>query len=231
MSNIKAIFLDADGTLVDHRECEKQALIHLFGNIGIAYKDEYQEIFRPLDDRLWGGDSPVPRQEIPTYRFKVLFEMLRIQYKDYDKANDLFKEGLANSTALMENAVDIVKALHGKGFILCVVTNGLIELQRPRVVNSPIGKYISQVIVSEEVGAYKPDPLIFTTLLDRLGLDANDVIMVGDSIGNDIKGAINAGIRSVWFNPEGLGNESGILPDYEISNLMELTKIVEGLAE
>jgi len=102
------------------------------------------------------------------------------------------------------------------------VTNGLIELQRPRVINSKIGKFISHIIVSEEVGEHKPNPLIFYTLLKRIQLSPCDVIMIGDSINNDILGAKNAGIKSVWYNPEHMKNKADILPDYEIADLLEL---------
>ena len=222
----KAIFLDADGTIVDHKECERQALVHLFEGIGVAYKNEYQELFRSIENELWQNESyggvHVPREDIFVYRFKVLFEKINISYNDYVGANDLFKIGLAASVALMENAVEVVEYLHKNEYMLCVVTNGLIKLQKPRVANTALGKFISHIIVSEEVGAHKPNPLIFNTLLEKLGLSPSDVIMVGDSLKNDILGAKNAGIRSVWYNSERCKNETDIVPDYEISDLLQL---------
>ena len=115
--------------------------------------------------------------------------------------------------------------LHNKSFLLCVVTNGLIELQKPRVINSEIGKFISHIIVSEEVGEYKPNPLIFTTLLNRIQLNPCDVIMIGDNLKNDIQGAKNAGIKSIWYNPEHMENRTDIIPDYEITDLFELSNM------
>jgi len=226
MVKIKAIFFDADGTLVNHKECEKQALNFLFDNIGISYKDDYQDVFRPIDIMLWENESyngtPVSRDDIPTYRFKLLFEKKNINYDNYTKANEFFKVGLAKSVALMENAVEIIDYLHNKGYIICVVTNGLIELQRPRLTNSKINKYISHIMVSEEVGAHKPNPLIFNTLLKKICLDHSEVIMVGDSLKNDIQGGKNANIKTVWYNPDHVKNKTGILPDYKINNLLEL---------
>jgi len=229
MYNPKAIFFDADNTLIDHRECEKQALIYLFNNMGMTYKSEYQDVFRPLDQKLWDCESydgvPISREDIPVYRFKLFFEMINIVYHDHVKANDLFKIGLADSSALTENAEEIIEYLHDKGYILCVVTNGLTALQKPRVVNSKIGKFISHVIVSEEAGAHKPDPLIFYSMLNRLCLTSDDVIMVGDSLTNDIQGAKNAGIRAVWYNPGHAKNETDSVPDYEIDDLIQLKKL------
>ena len=226
MDNLKAIFFDADGTLVNHKECENQALVYVFDKIGVGYKNDYQDIFRHIEQTIWDNESyngiPVSKENVFTYRFKIFFEKLNIRYDDYVNANDFFKIGLANSVALMDNAIEVIKYLYNKNYLLCVVTNGLIELQRPRVTNSEIAEFISHVIVSEEVGAHKPNPLIFNTLLKKIQLNPCNVIMVGDSIKNDIQGAKNAGIKSIWYNPDHTKNTTDILPDYEITNLLEL---------
>jgi len=229
MDNLKAIFFDADGTLVNHKECERQALAYVFDNIGVSCKSEYQDVFRHIEQTIWDTESydgiHVPRENVFTYRFKVLFEKLSINYDDCTKANDFFKIGLADSAALNVNAVEVVEYLYSKGYLLCVVTNGLIKLQKPRVINSKIGEYITHIMVSEEVGAHKPNPLIFTSLLNRIQLNPDNVIMVGDSIKNDIQGAKNAGIKSVWYNPEHTKNRTDLLPDYEIASLLELKEM------
>ncbi len=230
LEKIKVVFFDADNTLIDHKECERQALLSVFQGIGIAYKDEYQKIFRPLDRKLWDsvaqGTCPVSRKEIPEYRFKVLFEQIGIAYRDYSRANELFKEGLADSSALMEQAEEIVRYLHEKNYGIYVVTNGKINLQRPRVMNSKIAEYIDDIIVSEEAGADKPNPKIFEILLERAGLKSEQVLMVGDSLDKDVLGARNAGIRAVWFNQDGLKNDTEIVPEYEIDSLMKLKELL-----
>ena len=219
-----AVLFDADGTLVDHKACEKQALQHVFEGLGVRNENAYQDIFRAIESELWTNAESglIPHDDIFTKRFERLFTHINVAYSDYIYANELFKQGLAASIALLNGAEEITAHLYGKGFMLCVLTNGLVELQKPRVMNSLAGKYISHIIVSEEVGAHKPDPLIFNTLLKRTGLRAGDVIMIGDSLQNDIQGAINVGIQSVWFNPDGVENTTGIQPDYVINDLLEL---------
>lgn len=228
--NIKAIFFDADDTLVDHKQCEKQALLHLFNKIDKEYKEEYQEIFRPLDRKLWDDAthdlSCVPKEDIPEYRFREFFRQINLMYDDYKKANKFFQEGLANAVALTENAYEIVKYLYHKNYRLYVVTNGLVRLQKPRITNSKISKYISDIIVSEEVNSTKPDPEIFNVLLDRINLKSNEVIMIGDSLEKDIKGAKNANIKAMWYNPSNKINKTDIIPYYQIINLLELKEIL-----
>ena len=230
MDKLKAIFFDADGTLVNHKECEKQALVYVFNAIGEKYKNEYQKIFRCIEQAIWDNKSyggiPVPRENVFTYRFKVLFEKLNINYDNDVKANEFFKIGLADSVALNDNATKIVEYLHSKGYLLCVVTNGLVKLQRPRVANSKLGEFISHIIVSEEVGEHKPNPLIFNELLKRIHMNPCNAIMIGDSLMNDMQGAKNARIKAVWYNPKNHKNETDILPDYEINDLLQLKEML-----
>ncbi|NMA03466.1 MAG: noncanonical pyrimidine nucleotidase, YjjG family, partial [Clostridiales bacterium] len=49
----------------------------------------------------------------------------------------------------------------------------------------------------------------------------------GDSLTSDIKGGKNAGITTVWFNPEDTENFSDVIPDYEIDRLLDLLPLLE----
>ncbi len=230
LSNIKAIFFDADDTIVNHKQCEKKALEYLFNKIQKEYKEQYQDIFRPLDRNLWNSvannSNPVPEENIPEYRFKEFFKIIDLEYTDYKEANKFFQEGLAKQVALTENAYNIVKYLYEKKYKICVVTNGLVKLQEPRITNSQISKYIFEIIISEKVGVKKPNPQIFNMLLDKLSLESSEVIMIGDSLEKDIQGAKNANIKTIWYNPDRKINNTKIIPNYQIADLLEIKEIL-----
>jgi HAD superfamily hydrolase (TIGR01549 family) len=59
--------------------------------------------------------------------------------------------------------------------------------------------FVSTVIASAEVGVVKPDPRIFAVALARLGESAEHVVMVGDSLIDDVRGAEAAGIAGIWL--------------------------------
>jgi HAD superfamily hydrolase (TIGR01549 family) len=129
---------------------------------------------------------------------------------------------LAQGTFLIEGAEDLLAALRAR-FTLAIVTNGLAEVQRPRLDRSAIGPSFETVVVSEEVGAAKPDVRIFQHALRALGHDdPSTVLMVGDSLESDIRGGINAGMRTCWFNPSGVANDTAIQPTCEVASLREL---------
>ncbi len=230
LKNTKAIIFDADDTIINHKECEKQALQYLFDKIGKKYNNQYQDIFRPLDWQLWDDvtnkKNIVPIEKIPEYRFELFFKEINIEYDNYKKANELFKEGFAKTSALTSNAYEVVKYLYDKGYKIYVITNGIVELQKPRIMNSAIASYISNIIISEQVGVSKPNCKIFNILLEKENLTSDEVIMVGDSLEKDVKGAQNANIKAIWYNPYNKNDNYDIIPDYQIKDLLNIKKLL-----
>ena len=79
------------------------------------------------------------------------------------------------------------------------------------------------VLISESVKAYKPHPLLFQTALERLGVEPHDVLHVGDSDVDDVKGAKGAGLQVAWINRDGRPRRPEVPePDFEIADLTEL---------
>lgn len=223
----KAIIFDLDNTLVSHHECERQTLVYIFNELRLEYKDEYQNSFREIESKLWADKAKglATLDDVVMGRWSIWADKIGIKI-DPIEADRLFKIGLANSRALIDGVTEVVTGLHEQGYILCVATNGLKSLQAPRIADTEIGHLFTHIIASEEVGASKPEPQIFNEMLKRLNMISSEVIMVGDSLKNDIAGANGVGIASVWLNPDGVTNTKGIIPTFEIKNLNELFEIV-----
>ena len=82
------------------------------------------------------------------------------------------------------------------------------------------------VIFSQDVQVEKPDPKIFQITAEKAGCELTQMLHVGDSLKNDVAGARNVGAPSVWLNREGLPNDTENQPDYEITSLTEIPKIL-----
>ena len=61
--------------------------------------------------------------------------------------------------------------------------------------------FISAVVSSCEAGFGKPDPRFYNAVLGRAACAAREAVMVGDGYENDVRGAVAAGLRAVWYNP------------------------------
>lgn len=93
---------------------------------------------------------------------------------------------------------------------ICIVSN--IDRADLEAVLAYHGLSFTAVVTSEDAGAYKPSPQIFRQGLAMLGLRADEVVHVGDSLTADVAGAQAAGIAAVWVNrrkrpvPDGIGS-------------------------
>ena len=87
-----------------------------------------------------------------------------------------------------------------------------------------LGGLFDHVVESAVVGIRKPDPRIFTLGVEALGLEPDDVVVVGDSYGNDIVPAKRSGCHAVWLKGEGWTDEmhDETLPDAVITDLSQL---------
>jgi HAD superfamily hydrolase (TIGR01509 family) len=72
----------------------------------------------------------------------------------------------------------VLKGLHEQGIKTAVVSNIAFDV-RPAF--EAIGVSVNEFVLSFEVGAIKPDAAIFETALTRLGVAAEEAVMIGDS--------------------------------------------------
>ena len=63
-----------------------------------------------------------------------------------------------------------------------------------------LADFFSDITISTEVGAAKPDRKIFTTALQKCNFTIERAVHIGDSLIADYEGAINAGIEAFWLN-------------------------------
>ena len=93
------------------------------------------------------------------------------------------------------------------------------------------GQYFDLTILAEDFSFQKPDPRIFAVLLSKLEVNAPErVIHVGDCLKNDVGGARQAGLTSVWYNPNRKPAPPPLKPDFEITALSELPALLKAIA-
>ncbi len=86
------------------------------------------------------------------------------------------------------------------------------------------------VITSESVRAYKPRARIFETALERLRVEPEQLVHVGDSLTADVEGAARLGISTVWVNRAGIARgATDPRPDHEIPDLTPLPDLLDRL--
>ena len=112
---------------------------------------------------------------------------------------------------------------------LGILTNGFRDTQEKKIRASPLAQYLTWFISSEDVGSLKPHREAFEGIIRRTGAEPEEILFVGDSLEDDIIGARNAGMNTVWYNPAGLipqFSELRIKPDAIIADLIEVIELL-----
>ncbi|WP_342599020.1 HAD family hydrolase [Psychrobacillus sp. FSL H8-0483] len=137
-----------------------------------------------------------------------------------------FPQMRKESPFVYEETFEVLDQLKGK-YTLLLMTNGSPSLQNIKLEITPeITPYFDHIIISGTFGKGKPDPSIFEHALDIVGLDAEEVLMVGDNLMTDILGSSKVGIQSIWINREEKPVIEEVIPTYTIENLRELLPIL-----
>jgi putative hydrolase of the HAD superfamily len=222
----KMIIFDADDTLFDFSKSEIHSFRKAMEECSLIYKEEYFITYKKINDEIWNEFEKglITQKELKIDRFRRFLNEIK---KDVDASifSESFMNNLEHASFLFEDALELVEKI-SKTHRLIMVTNGLTRVQRTRIRKSVIAKYFETIIVSEDIGYAKPDPLIFEKGLLGISLPKKEEMMiVGDSLTSDIKGGINYGIDTVWYNPKGNINSSKVTPTYEIRKLSDIFKI------
>jgi len=220
----KSVFFDADDTLFDYPLAERTALIACLYEFAIAAEPEtviaaYKRHNRAVWQAFERGETD--QASLRVERFRRLAAELGITDLPLARIGSFYLEALSGQPQLLPGALATVRTLANK-FPLALVTNGIAAVQKKRFAASPITAYFQSIVISEEVGMAKPDPRIFETALQKIGVTAADVLYVGDSVSSDMAAARNAGMDFCWLNPSGAPVPAGHAPAYIIATIHEL---------
>lgn len=224
----KTLLFDIDDTLLDFNANENQALARLFASLGIKLTSESQASYKQFNQSLWKRLElgELSYEDLIANRFISFFK----QYFDLTvgpELNQRYLGYLAEGHQEVFGAKRLLRDLQLAGHELYVVTNGVKVVQEKRLIDAQLKPFFKGIYISEEVGYQKPNKKFFQNVFADIGdVDLNTTAIIGDSLSSDIKGGINSGISSIWFNPQKQQLPDKFQPDYQVSCLAEIKKIV-----
>ncbi len=196
------LLFDADHTLFDFNKSEYFALKNALDFYSLPSTNDVIERYSVINIKYW---KMLERGEIDKKSLMLArFVEFAKEYGFEDKAevlSDLYMTNLAREAHLFEGALEMVEKL-SKKYRLFIITNGVKSTQDGRFGISPITKYFEKIFISEVIGAEKPSKVFFDAVENGIeGYSREKAIVIGDSLSSDIKGALNAGIDCIWYNP------------------------------
>lgn len=228
---IRNVLFDLDDTLFDFHKAEKIALTKTLVHFGIDPTEETLALYSTINAAHWKRLElgEISREEVKVGRYRELFETIGVEC-DPVKATAYYESMLAIGHYFMPGAPELLEELYRK-YRLYIVSNGTAKVQEGRIGSSGIAKYMDGIFISQILGANKPDRQFFDICFAEIpDFSLSETVIIGDSLSSDIKGGINAGITTVWFNPKGIENDSDIKPDYTIKELSEVPGLLSQIS-
>ena len=228
--SIKHLFFDLDRTLWDFETNSFNELVNLYHchNLhqkGISLSEEFVKVYKKINEKCWERyrENTLSKENLRFERFKQTLEYFGIYDLELSiKIGDDYVKNSPYRTILIPNAIELLSELQ-PNYKLHIITNGFQEVQHVKINQSGMAKFFTIVVTSEMAGAKKPNPLIFNYALKKAGANLENSVMIGDDLNTDIKGAVNVGMKSIYFNPNKRTNNS--IAWKEVVTLMEIKDI------
>lgn len=225
----KNLYFDLDRTLWDFPSNSSKTLHELVEKLVPELSPKFElflSTYHEINEELWRQyrDGEIKKETLRTKRFKDTLEKFGILNHGIAEqmGEDYIKES-PYKTILYPNAHETLHHLKIKGYKLYLLTNGFLEVQTIKIRECKLEQYFEKMITSEEAGYQKPNKKIFEYALKTVNAKKSESIMIGDDVENDIQGAKNFGMDTVFFNPE--MQNTNIEATFTIKGLRELQSI------
>jgi putative hydrolase of the HAD superfamily len=221
MPEIKAVFFDLDGTLLDRNASLVKFIDGQYERyleeLNLIDKQHFMNRFIELDCRGYVWKDRV---------YSQLLEEMNVTSLTWEELLEDYLLNFNHFCVPFRNVRKVLETLKRSGMKLGLISNGKKQFQRENLIALGIAEYFDTILISEEIGLRKPDPRIFQKGLDHLSVVAEESIFVGDHPENDVKAARAAGMLGVWKRDEYWADAEA---DFVIDDLEELLNIIERL--
>ncbi len=221
------LLFDADNTLFDFDRAAAQALKGAMASFDLEMKPHFQGIYRTVNKQCWEAfeRGEIDQKTLRSQRFELFFEKIGLS-ADPQLFSKRYLEYLADGGHMIEGARELLEHLTGS-YSLALITNGLKEVQRPRIRKARIGGMFHSIIVSDEIGSAKPHTAFFDFTFEQIGTPAKEaVLVIGDSLSSDMLGGLQYGLDTCWYNPTSKPAAPHIQPTFQIRRLADLLEFL-----
>lgn len=225
---IDHVFIDLDNTILDFYAAEDEVLAPALAAHGIAPSRETLAMYQRINVAQWQllEKGEVSVDDVGVRRFALLAEALHCQV-DAKALSETYESMLMDTCHFMPGAQDLLSTLQQQ-YHLHLVTNGMASVQYGRIERAGIASYFEHLFVSSDLGAVKPSQAFFDACFAQIeGFDRDHAVILGDGLGADICGGLQAGLRTIWYNAQQVINDSPWQPDIEVRHLADVPAVLK----
>lgn len=198
---IKAVVFDLDNTIYDYDKCDRYAMDKLrrycmdtFSMKEADFDTLYGKVKEIVKERL-GMVGASHNRMLYAQNFMELLKEKPVSHAL--EFYDTYWNAMLTYMKPYEYVLPLFERLARSGIQIAVLTDLTVHIQHRKIRKLGIADYVDVLVTSEEAGKEKLDEAMFGLVMDKLQLLPEQVIMLGDSLEKDIKGAKTAGMHSI----------------------------------
>ena len=230
----RAILIDLDDTLLDDTS-----------NVDVCWADacalaesrlpgvDTRRLRAEIDERnSWFWSDPKRHRSgrldlRANTRALLEYVFAKLDIDDMDLAHEIaetYRDLRAEMSALFPGATDALARLRAAGVRLGMMTNGARAPQRAKIERFDLARYFDHIVIEGELGAGKPDRLVYDTLLSALDAAPEDTWAIGDNLQFDVLAPMQLGLHGIWVDGRNAGLDG--LPEQPHRVVSAFTEIV-----
>lgn len=224
---IKAVIFDIDNTLYNFDAAHEKAIDALS-----AYSEKELGISREELSRLNAQMLKTCRERMGdvaaihnrTIRFQYILEQKGLPLHPHVlKMDAIYWDTLIGAMTISAGALETMRFLKEQQIRIGIGTDMTSRVQFRKLTELGLLPYIDFFVSSEEAGVEKPHPGLFALCVKKAGCEAQDCLFVGDNLEKDVLGAMDAGLRALWYCPDGLHADVDVP---QLENMGELPQMI-----
>lgn len=233
---IKAVIFDLDDTLCNSTRVIEDILKTIFTKHLKYFPGKSVDDLISLNIKVFENlisDPSVPLSAAIIRVWFEVFEQLQIkpQLKIILQLIEYIRDEANKKVRLIDGVLELMDYLKSKDIKIGILTNGIFIDQAKKLVKLKLDGFVDYLVTSDMCASDKPDPKIFKYLLNKLDVSPDQILMIGDDIVADIKGANDLGLNTIYLKNGSLGNIDMKLvkPNYTETNHKDVLRLIKKL--
>lgn len=222
---IKAVVFDLDDTLIAEKDYIKSGFKVVSKKFSDRYKLNEYEVFKNMMMLFEQSTKNV---------FNRLFENFNIEYSKENILEfiKIYREHMPD-IQFFDDVIPTLNELKSKGYKLGIITDGYKETQNKKIEALNCKEIFDEIIITDELGKefWKPNEKSYKLMVEKLGIEFNEMIYIGDNVTKDFITANKLGIETIHIFRKG-GVYDGVKCDesfkakYKVKNIIQIKSYI-----
>lgn len=215
---IKAVIFDLDNTVYDYDFCHNKSMSMLCSYACQSFsltEEQFYKLFDNAKEDVKNQLGEVGASHNRILYMQVLSEFIGLPPTKYALAMyDVYWNTMLDNMTLFPYVKELMGYLKSKGIVIAVLTDLTAHIQHRKIQRLGLDNYIDVLVTSEEAGQEKPSKVAFERVIRKLKFEPEEILMIGDSLSKDIKGAEHMGMNAIMFSLEDAEHMGQKVKDY-----------------